>query len=936
MSNRESRNVAGTTGTLEADYRMLLEKSIDAIVVVGQDGFIRFANPAAETILGDEAEELLCESFYSALESGETTEVAIPRSDGETAVVEMRVMEIEWQGEDAYFVSLHDITQRKRAEEAARESEGRYKALTDNLNVAVYRNTPGPKGKFMEVNPAHFRMFGYESKEEFLAVDVSDLYQNPEDRIKLSGRLSRLGFAEEELRLKRKDGTPFIGLVSAVAVKDENDKVLYFDGIIEDITERKQTEEAIRIQRDLGLALSATNDLEEAMRLCVEAVMGIGGVDCGSIYLIDRESGEMNLEVYNGISPEFAESVSHYAEDSTNTSLVMEGKPIYSRYEEIGVSIDEVRRREGLKTVSVIPVNHEGQIIACLMTASHTLDYVPPTTRNALETIASQMGSSIARIQTGVILRDSEERYRFLVENANEIILLVQDGNIKYVNPKIVDVMGYSQDEMKSISFADFIHPDDRKNVLERYQRWLKDEDVSNLYSFRGISKDGNTKWMQANSNQIIWRGRSATLSFLTDVTERKKAEEALKESERKYRLLIETADAAISVISGDGDFLLLNNQAAAQMNGKPDDFMGKNLSDVYQGETLKEYMAEICEIINSGQGHTREGSAKLSASEKWLSINIQPIVEQDGSISSIQVISQDITKYKKQEEALLRNLEREDQAFQHGRLEIVDTILHNIGNAMNSVTIGAGTAQKKVDRLTRYLCSLADAIKKNQDSFSHYVEKDPQGQKVAPLIIALADEFGGNDGNLVETINRVAERAEHVAEIIRTVESVTGKIYRKDIDLRKAVEGAITVLKYSIEKRHIKVNYDCNRAPAEISAHESQFHQMLVNLIKNSMEAIDDLEETDGTNKTHSIEIRCFTESDSLILEVADDGIGIEESLLSVIFRPGYSTKKSGTGSGLHSIANFVKRCDGHIQALSDGPGKGATIRVTLPLAED
>jgi len=1063
MSNRESRNVAGTTGTLEADYHMLLEQSIDAIVVVGQDGLIRFVNPAAETILGDKAEELLGESFRFSVKAGEATEVAITGSGGETVVAEMRVMETDWQGESAYFVSLRDITERKRVEEAVRESEGRYKALTDNLNVAVYRNTPGPKGKFVEVNPAHFRMFGYESKEEFLAVDVSDMYQNPEDRRELSEKLSRLGSAEEELRLKRKDGTPFIGLVSAVAVKDENHKVLYFDGIIEDITERKRaeallkesekrhrnlvemapvgivtldtkgivtscnpaaldlsgrsedevlgrrftetgtirtedaskyveifsavlsgaerrpveytfdckdgttgwaeahfalledrgkaagiqvilrditerkrTEEITRIQRDLGLALGTTDDLHETMRLCVEATMGVGGMDCGGIYLVDRESGEMNLEFHKGLSPEFVESVSRYDADLMNTHRVMAGKPIYSGYEEIGVPIAEVHRREGIKVVSIIPVNHEGQIIACLIASSHTLDYVSSTTRNALETIANQMGSSIARVQTEAALRDSEERYRILVENANEIILVAQDGNVQYVNPKIVELMGYSEDEMKSRPFTDFIHPDDRKTVLERHQRRLRGEDVPNIYSFRSISKDGNIKWMQANSNLIKWGRRSATLSFLTDVTERKEAEDALQESEKRYRLLIETADAAIAVIGDNGDFLLLNNQAAAQMNGKPDDLMGKNMSDILSEEALRKSMEEIREVINSRQGHIRENQIRLPSGEKWLSTDIQPIVEQDGSISSVQIISQDITRYKKQEEALLRNLEREDQAFQHGRLEIVDTILHNIGNAMTSVTIGAGTAQKKVVRLTRYLCSLADAIKKNQDNFSHYVEKDPQGQKVAPLIIALADEFGENDGNLVETVDRVAERAERVAEIIRTVESVAGKMYRKDIDLKKAVEDAITVLKYSIEKRHIEVKYDCNKAPAEISAHESQFHQMLVNLIKNSMEAIDELEETDGTNETHFIAVRCFTESDSLALEVTDDGIGIEESLLEVIFRPGYSTKSGGTGSGLHSIANFVKRCDGHIQALSDGPGKGATIRVTLPLAKD
>ena len=81
-------------------------------------------------------------------------------------------------------------------------------------------------------------------------------------------------------------------------------------------------------------------------------------------------------------------------------------------------------------------------------------------------------------------------------------------------------------------------------------------------------------------------------------------------------------------------------------------------------------------------------------------------------------------------------------------------------------------------------------------------------------------------------------------------------------------------------------------------------------------------------------IKVKCYTESESLVLEVSDNGIGLDESMLEIVFRSGYTTKKSGTGLGLHSIAIFVKGCNGQIQALSDGIGKGATMRVVLPLA--
>ncbi len=143
----------------------------------------------------------------------------------------------------------------KRVEKELRKSEERYRTLTENVNVGIYRNTPGPKGIFIEANPAIVKMFGYKSREELLSINVADLYQNPKDRKKFNEEILREGFVkDEELQLKKKDGTPIIGSVSAVAVKDEKGKVQYYDGIFDDITERKRAEKMLR---------KAYNELEE-------------------------------------------------------------------------------------------------------------------------------------------------------------------------------------------------------------------------------------------------------------------------------------------------------------------------------------------------------------------------------------------------------------------------------------------------------------------------------------------------------------------------------------------------------------------------------------------------------------------------------------------------------------------------------------------------
>ena len=144
-----------------------------------------------------------------------------------------------------------DITKRREAENKLRESEKKFRTLTENINVGIYRSTVGKKGKFIELNPSFVSMFGYESKNELLFKNASDLYQNKKDRNKFNEKILRNELVKnEEFEFKRKDGTTFIGSDTAVAVKDGKGNVLFYDGILEDITNRKRTEEALQISHD--------------------------------------------------------------------------------------------------------------------------------------------------------------------------------------------------------------------------------------------------------------------------------------------------------------------------------------------------------------------------------------------------------------------------------------------------------------------------------------------------------------------------------------------------------------------------------------------------------------------------------------------------------------------------------------------------------------
>lgn len=164
------------------------------------------------------------------------------------------------------------------------------------------------------------------------------------------------------------------------------------------------------------------------------------------------------------------------------------------------------------------------------------------------------------RQQAKEALKESEESYRVLFENAYEAIFVAQDAKLVFLNPKTLRMIGYSSEEILSKPFIEFIHPDDRDMVVDRHVRRMKGEEISQIYDFRIIHKDGNIRWVELNVVMINWKGKTATLNFLSDITERKQTEEALRESEERYRALIEKSNDGIALIKG-GRYLFVNQK---------------------------------------------------------------------------------------------------------------------------------------------------------------------------------------------------------------------------------------------------------------------------------------------------------------------------------------------------------------------------------------
>lgn len=166
-----------------------------------------------------------------------------------------------------------------------------------------------------------------------------------------------------------------------------------------------------------------------------------------------------------------------------------------------------------------------------------------PTYQDLEERIRLLEEEAIKGRQAQAALQESEERYRTVVENANEGIHIAQDERLVYINPKLAEITGISFEEVRDKPFTAFIHPDDQAMVLDRYRRRLAGESIPDAYEYRTIGKNGRIIWFNISTKKIEWNGRPATLNLLTDITDRKLAEEELRERMKELNCLYSVAD---------------------------------------------------------------------------------------------------------------------------------------------------------------------------------------------------------------------------------------------------------------------------------------------------------------------------------------------------------------------------------------------------------
>jgi PAS domain S-box-containing protein len=831
-----------------------------------------------------------------------------------------------------------ELAERARAEQALRESEEKYRVVVENANEAV---VVVQDGRLAFANGVASAMLGY-PRSELEGMLLTSLI-HPDDRGEAVSRHRRRLLGEpvddpHEVRIADAHGRTLWAELSGVVISWQGrPAVLNF---VMDITARRNVERSARVQSELSSALSGPLTLEEGVGLCLEAAASLSGLDAGGVYLLNEDTGALDLAGHFGLSEEFVGQASRYDAAAPETQAVLAGVPLYACFEDIAGSHNGANEREGLRALAVVPIKHEGRVVGCMNMASHATDSILPETREAIEAVAARAGGAIAAKRAEQDVRENRRFLQSVFDSISDgITVLDCDHNVLRVNAWVEGLYaakGQLTGRKCYEVFMDRAAPcpwcpcvraiqsgDRRTEVMpyptaSRAARWmeisafpLKDES-GNVVAVIKHMRDITTR-RQADKVQSVLFQISQAVHSSGNLTE------LLEAIHYQLGRLINTTNFYVALYDEESEtysFPYLVDEYEEEFKIPPSQTLKKSLTD-YVRRTGQA-------VLVDEQAHQRleaAGEVELIGrpSPVWLGV---PLRTAQKVIGVVVVQSYDDPSLYSAKDLELMSFVAENIAVgierkwgEDEREKLEAQIQH--AQKLESLGVLAGGIAHDFNNLLTGILGNADLTLMSLPATS------PSYQSV-------------------REIKKTAERA---ADLSRQMLAYSGRgsFLIETIDLNDVVREMGHLLEASISKRAV-LTYELATDLPPVVADTTQIRQVIMNLITNASDAVGD---ADGLIRVRTGVRHCdraylgetylddqLPEGRYVYLEVEDTGCGMDEATLQRIFDPFFTTKFTGRGLGLAAALGIIRGHRGAVEVKSD-VGKGTLFRVFFPMSD-
>jgi two-component system, cell cycle sensor histidine kinase and response regulator CckA len=783
---------------------------------------------------------------------------------------------LEIDNTERVLVCVQDITDRKRAEETLRESEANYRVLIENTNDIIY--TLNSSGTFIFVSPSWTVLLGHDVSE----VEGKDFrhFVHPEDIGKCEDFLKKVIEHQEfqsdvEYRVIHADGSYRWHASNGSPLFDDQRKFISYIGVARDITDRKKADEKLR-------------ESEEKYRRITENisdVVWITDLNLKNTYIspsVERLFGEPDAVHINKNMEE------RFPPDSLDKIKLILA-------EEIEKEKDPQTYKSRTRLIEVEHYRADGSTIWVSMNVSFIRDENgnPVGIQGVTRNINDRRKAEEALSETITLLQN-------ILDNMHDLISLTDmEGNYKFVNSSF-KYLGYELDFLIGKNVLEFVHPDDLPAISSAFVEFLADQKDNRKVEYRYRCADGSYLCFESIGRFIRDnKGNPKEILFSTrNITERKQAEEALLESEQRYREIFNASSEAIFIDDAQTGRILDVNESMVRMYGykSKKEVLAGNIGDLRANRHpyTEEEAQKITQAAVAGKKQHFEWLAKKRSGELF-PVEVTLSRSLIGGHERLLAVVRDITdrKHEEQEREKLRSQFVQAQKMESvGRL--AGGVAHDYNNMLLVILGYAELAMEKIspdDPLYTYFEEILFAAKRSSE--------------ITRQLLAFARK------------QTISPRALDLNETVESMLKMLRRLIGEDIDLA-----------WLPKSQSWPVIID----PAQID-------QILANLCVNARDAIAGVGKI--TIETENItldEDYCadhagFLPGEFLLLAVSDNGHGMDKETLDNIFEPFFTTKNvgQGTGLGLATVYGIVKQNNGFINVYSE-PGKGTTFKIYLP----